>query len=93
MPLGTCDGYGLSKTEVAFSGGDKVNNILRKLKHFGDEQTFSCTLNGKKAKVIGRVGLTDLILDVNGIDCVPGDVAAFDFNPTLVDSSVKKDFV
>ena len=93
VPLGTCDGYGLSKTEVAFTNSDKVNSLLRKVKRFGSDQTFSCVVCGKKAQVIGKVGLTDLIIDVTGIDCKVGDVAAFEFNPTLVDALVKKDFV
>ncbi len=93
VPLGTCDGYGLSKTEVAFTNSDKVNSLLRKVKRFGADQTFSCVVCGKKAQVIGKVGLTDLIIDVTGIDCKVGDVAAFEFNPTLVDALVKKDFV
>ncbi len=93
VPLGTCDGYGLSKTEVAFSNSDKINSLLRKVKHFGDNQSLSAVLNGKKVGVIGKVGLTDLILDVSGVECAVGDVAAFEFNPTLVDSSVPKDFV
>ncbi len=93
VPLGTCDGYGLSKTEIAFTNSDKVNSLLRKVKHFGKDQTLSCVVCGKKAQVIGKVGLTDLIIDVTGIDCKAGDVAAFEFNPTLVDALVKKDFV
>lgn len=93
VPLGVCDGYGLSKTEVAFTSGDKVNSLLRKVKRFGADQTLSCVICGKKAQVIGKVGLTDLIIDVTGIDCKVGDVAAFEFNPTLVDALVKKDFV
>ncbi len=93
VPLGVCDGYGLSKTEVAFTNGDKVNSLLRKVKRFGADQTLSCVVCGKKAQVIGKVGLTDLIIDVTGIDCKVGDVAAFEFNPTLVDALVKKDFV
>lgn len=93
VPLGVCDGYGLSKTEVAFTNGDKVNSLLRKVKHFGDNQMLSCVLNGKKAPVIGKVGLTDLVLDITGIDCAVGDVAAFEFNPTLVNANVLKDYV
>lgn len=93
VPLGTCDGYGLSKTEIAFTKGDKVNSLLRKVKRFGVDETLSCVVCGKKAQVIGKVGLTDLIIDVTGIDCGIGDVAAFEFNPTLVDALVKKDFV
>ncbi len=93
VPLGVCDGYGLSKTEVAFTSSDKVNSLLRKVKRFGADQTLSCVICGKKAQVIGKVGLTDLIIDVTGIDCKVGDVAAFEFNPTLVDALVKKDFV
>lgn len=93
VPLGVCDGYGLSKTEVAFNSSDKVNSLLRKVKHFGSDQTLSATLNGKRVRVIGKVGLTDLILDVTDVNCAVGDVAAFEFNPTLVNESVKKDFV
>ena len=93
VPLGICDGYGLSKTEVAFTNSDKVNSLLRKVKHFGKDQSLSCVICGKKAQVIGKVGLTDLIIDVTDIDCKIGDVAAFEFNPTLVDALVIKDFV
>ena len=78
---------------VAFTKGDKVNSLLRKVKRFGSDETLSCVVCGKKAQVIGKVGLTDLIIDVTGIDCGIGDVAAFEFNPTLVDALVKKDFV
>lgn len=58
---------------------------------FGKRQW--CEIGGKKAAVIGRVGLTALTVDVTDIDCAPGEIVAFDVDPLRVNAMTRREFV
>lgn len=53
----------------------------------------TCEINGKRAPVIGRVGLTALTVDVTDIECAPGDIVSFDADPVGINAFVRRDYV
>lgn len=52
-----------------------------------------CDIGGKKAAVIGRVGLTALTVDVTDIDCAPGDIVSFEADPVGISAFIPRDYV
>lgn len=53
----------------------------------------SCEINGKKAPIIGRVGLTALTVDVTDIECSLGDIVSFDVNPVGISAFARREYV
>ncbi|MCI8554740.1 MAG: hypothetical protein HFJ80_07345 [Clostridiales bacterium] len=52
-----------------------------------------CEIGGKKAPVIGRVGLTAMTVDVTDIECAPGDIVSFDADPVGINAFIRRDYV
>lgn len=52
-----------------------------------------CEINGKKAPIIGRVGLTALTVDVTDIECSLGDIVSFDVNPVGISAFARREYV
>ena len=63
----------------------------RRLRLFRPKLT--CEINGKKAAVVGRVGLTSMTADVTGLDCAPGDIVSFDAEPVGISAFTRRDYV
>ena len=90
LQLGTTDGVFLSKIHDTFSLNSKLRNIAKDtLSYFSKKGNFA-TINGKNARIIGRLNTTNIILDVTDIDCIVGDPVRFEVNPLFVDSSVER---
>lgn len=53
----------------------------------------SCEINGRRAPLIGKPGLTSLTVDVTDIECAPGDIVSFDADPLRVSAFVRRDYV
>lgn len=52
-----------------------------------------CEINGKKAPVIGQVGLTSLTADVTSLDCAPGDIVSFEADPVGISVFTRREYV
>jgi len=73
LPVGYQNGFGVERPrELPFR--DKLRRLL-----WG--RTAYVRIGNQKAKVIGRVGATETILDVTGLKCSVGDIATFDLDP------------
>lgn len=54
---------------------------------------FYCEINGKRAAVLGRVGLTALTVDVTDVDCAAGDIVSFEADPVRISAFIPRDYV
>ncbi|MEK7612309.1 MAG: alanine racemase [Patescibacteria group bacterium] len=75
IPKGSFIGYDLAErtirpTDIAILPIGYWHGFNRKLSHTGQ-----ALVNGKYARVIGRVSMDLVTLDVTGISCKPGDIA------------------
>ena len=93
IPVGTADGYMLEKARDSFRFGDCVRYALSGFKSFLTGKRFYVLINGKRARVLGHVGVNHTIADVTDIDCAPGDIASFDVSPMFVPESVERRYV
>ena len=44
---------------------------------------FSITVNGQACRVLGHVGMVNIVIDVTGLDCQLGDRVTAEINPLL----------
>ena len=92
VPLGYGDGYAAAKAHDTFRLRDRLRYIFTDVQALLKKGGMYCTVNGKRAKVLGRVGLSNCVIDVTGISCEAGDIARFEINPLYVDSSVDREY-
>lgn len=89
IPIGYADGVFTEKSRDAF----RFRDILRYGWHdlgLLFRRKLTCGIGGKKARIIGRIGLSSVEADVSAIECSPGDTAVFDVNPLLVNANVPR---
>ena len=93
IPVGSSDGFMVEKARDSFRfsevfryGGSAFLSFLRR-------KRFYVTVKGKRARVLGHVGLSHTTVDLTDIDCAPGALAVFEVSPTFVPQSIERRYV
>ena len=58
--------------------------LLRNLKQMVFKKHIYVTVNGKKCRVLGHIGMLHTCVDVTNLQCAVGDTAVFDIKPLLL---------
>ena len=90
IPVGTTDGFMVEKSRDSF----RVRDVLRYcasdlLRLFRRNKTF-VTIDGKKARVIGRVGTTHTTVDLTELDVPVGAEVRLDVSPMFVPAGIER---
>lgn len=93
VPVGHIDGFGLTKANDMCRPVDKLRYLVHAVKDFFRDTQIYGQLNGRRIPLAGRVGLANVVFDVTGVDCRPGDIVTLDVNPLMVDSGVAREYV
>ena len=93
IPVGSADGYMLEKTRTSTRFRDCVRAacaslfaIIRKKKHY-------VLVGGKRAPVIGHVGVNHTTIDVTDLECAPGTTVLLDAAPLYVPASISRQYI
>jgi alanine racemase len=92
LPVGHTHGFGMEKRKDCYRPRDILRFVFNDAKLLIKKDPILFTVNGKKAPLIGRIGLTHCVIDVTGINCEPGDSVTFEMNPLQVESKVERVF-
>lgn len=90
IPFGYKDGFGVSRENDIFRMRDKLRYIFHDLLLFFRRKTLYVTINGKKAPVLGHIGMVHTIVNVTRVPCEPGDIARLDLSPVYCDSLIER---
>ncbi|MEG0770311.1 MAG: alanine racemase [Clostridia bacterium] len=90
--VGYSDGVCISRDKGLFRFIDKLRYIVNDIR-LSKKSAPSFTLNGKKAYVIARANVSNIILDVTNIDCKVSDVCKINANPILIKSEIQRIFI
>lgn len=90
IPVGYADGYCVEKSKDTYRTRDVIRYMLNEFKHLLKNKSRYVTLNRKKARVLGRVCMCNIVVDVTKIDCAVGDTVTMPVNPLFVDKSVAR---
>ena len=82
IDIGFFDGFNVKVENQIFSAVDTLRYIYGNLKAF--KKDLYVNVNGKKARVLGKVGLNNTIIDVTNIDCKVSDTVIVDVNPLYI---------
>jgi len=90
VPFGYADGYQLSRERDIFRFRDILRYIVGDLKLFIRKKHLTVSVSGKRAKVLGHIGMLHTTVDVTNIDCTETSTVTFDVNPMYVSQSVER---
>jgi alanine racemase len=91
IPVGYNDGYGLEKIKDAFRFLDIIRYILNDIRQFS--RYIYVRIGDKKARILGRINMYSIVVDLNNIDAEVGDEVLLDINPLLIKSSIEREYI
>lgn len=101
VPVGYADGYNVREQRDMFRKIDRLRYIVRDIKDsFKDKSLYVDILckeaqekQYKKCKVLGRIGMYHISVDVTGKDVQVGSEVKLDVSPMFVDSSIRREYI
>lgn len=90
---GSADGILRKKDYDTFRLIDIARYGYNLLKLIGGGSRLRFEVNGKRAPALGRIALTNTMLDVTDIPCRAGDIARLKLSPLTVDGGVKREYI
>lgn len=90
LPCGYSDGVNVKVDKDMFRIVDKLRYIAHEIKCLFKKQALYVKINGENCKVLGRVGMCHITVDITGKDIKANDKAQIQINPIYVNSSIKR---
>lgn len=81
--VGWWHGFSVNKGYDTWRPRDCIRGVLRELKALLQRKHLTVTIAGQPRKVLGHVGMVNLVADVTGTDVKPGDRVVVPLNPLL----------
>ena len=72
---------------------DKLRYIIRDCKDFFKSKQLYVKINGERCKVLGRLGMYHVTVDITDKNIKINDEVVFEVSPMLVDSSIIRDYI
>ena len=83
LPVGWYNGFGCEMGNDLFRFRDCLRRIAASLRTMLFGKAYYVTINGKRCKVLGHIGMLHTAADVSGIQCSLGDMARVEINPLM----------
>lgn len=93
VPCGYADGFNVIVDKDMFRKRDKIRYIVRDIKMHLSSNKFLMKINGEKFKVLGRLGMFHVTVDITGKNINIGDEVMFEVSPMLVDSKIERKYI
>ena len=93
VPCGYADGFNIKVDKDMFRPIDKLRYIVRDIKNIFKKQQIYVNINDQKCKVLGRLGMFHVSVDITEKNVKLNDEVKFEVSPMLVDSSIKREYI
>ena len=93
VPCGYADGFNVKVDRDMFRLIDKLRYIVRDIKDAFKKQEIYVIIDDEKCKVLGRLGMFHVSVDITGKDVGINDEVKFEVSPMLVDSNIDRDYI
>lgn len=84
LPIGYIHGFAVDRGYDLWRFKDCLRGVGRYVKAFVKKKALYVTVNGNPCRVLGHVGMVNMVVDVTDCPCKPGDTARVEINPLLV---------
>ena len=72
---------------------DKIRYIVRDIKNIFKKQQIYVNINNQKCKVLGRLGMFHISVDITGKNININDEVKLEVSPMLVDSCITREYI
>ncbi|MGE4282572.1 MAG: alanine racemase [Clostridia bacterium] len=93
VPIGYKDGFGVEKSKDIFRFIDVLRYLYHDLKLLLGSKYLYVKVNGKAVKLLGRISMYNIIIDVSDVDAKIGDEVVLEANPLLIESSIPREYI
>jgi len=90
LPCGYSDGVNVKVDKDMFRLIDKIRYIVHETKNLFKKQGLYVKINGENCKVLGRVGMCHIAVDITGKNISTTDEAQIQVNPIYVNCNIKR---
>ena len=84
LSVGWYHGFGMERGTDIFRLRDRLRGVVSALKNFVAPRRFTVSVNGKKCRVLGHIGMLHTVADVTKVPCALGDRALLEISPTFL---------
>ena len=92
VPCGYADGFNVREQRDMFRKRDRLRYIVRDIKDSFKDKNLYVNINDTKCKVLGRIGMYHVSVDVTNKDVKLNDEVKFEISPMFVDSSIRREY-
>lgn len=94
IPVGYIDGLNKNKLRDDFSFKNNIISAILEIKKIFTDNSIKVEINGKKYKVIGKLGMYHAIVDITGEDDIkPGDEVILDIAPIHANDEIRREYI
>jgi alanine racemase len=93
IPLGTADGFMAEKARDTYRLRDSFRGAASLMLGFVRRKRFYVTVEGRRARILGHVGVSHTVADITDVDCAPGARAVFEVSPIYVPAAIMREYV
>lgn len=93
IPVGSADGFMLEKARMLTAPKVCLRAACSDLLAIVRRRRPTVLIGGKRAPIIGHVGVNHTTVDVTDIDCAPGDIVLLEVAPLYVPASIPRQYV
>ncbi len=84
LSVGYFHGFAVDRGYDLWRWQDCARGVARYVKAFLQRRALYVTVNGKPCRVLGHVGMVNMVIDITDCDCALGDLAHVNINPLLL---------
>lgn len=93
IPVGYYDGFNVKSYHDDYRVRDKLRYIYHAIKDLFKDKSFKVSINNKKYKVLGKVGMFHMTIDITGHDEIKiNDEVHLNVSPLYVDSRLRREY-
>jgi len=90
IPFGYADGFNVARANDIFRGRDKLRYLFSDTKLLFSKKQLYVQIRGKKAPVLGHIGMVHVVADVTDIACEVGDPVRFELSPLFANPLLER---
>lgn len=84
VPIGYFHGFAVDRGFDLWRLSDCIRGVARYVKAFLKKKALYVQVNGTSCRVLGHVGMINMVIDVTDCDCAVGDLAQVNINPLVL---------
>ena len=93
VPVGYIDGLNSGKLNDTFKTIDKLRIAKNALVDIFKDKYLYATINGNRCKIIGKIGMNHVAIDITNKDINIGDKAYFNISPLNVNNKIRREYI